>query len=217
MPPELQFDPAAGKKMNLIRCSQGHFYDSDRYPTCPHCGTGYQAPNPDATVSAGPGALNTRREEMPSTMSAPRGGARLPLGGPIDNDETVSFYKSAIGMEPVVGWLVCVEGSSLGRDYRLISGRNFIGRGKDQNVCIEGDNSVSRSRHAIVVYEPRGNQFLVQPGESRELCYLNDELVLSPMRLRQNDVLTLGSTKLMFIPCCSETFKWSTEENGEEN
>jgi len=150
-------------------------------------------------------------------MSVQRAGARIPLGGGIDEDETVSFYRSAIGLEPVVGWLVCIEGGSLGRDYRLISGRNFIGRGKDQNVRIEGDNSVSRSRHAIVVYEPRGNQFLVQPGESRELCYLNDELVLSPQRLKANDVLTLGSTKLMFFPCCSEAFKWSTKESGEEN
>lgn len=23
--------------MNLTRCAQGHFYDGEKYPSCPHC------------------------------------------------------------------------------------------------------------------------------------------------------------------------------------
>ena len=26
--------------MNLTKCSNGHFYDSDTYASCPHCGGG---------------------------------------------------------------------------------------------------------------------------------------------------------------------------------
>lgn len=81
---------------------------------------------------------------------------------------------------PVVGWLVCTEGVNKGTDYRLHQGRNFVGRSSEMDVCILGDNTVSRSSHAIVVYDPRSNVYLAQPGSSKELFYVNDKLVLRP-------------------------------------
>ena len=78
----------------------------------------------------------------------------------------------------------------------------------EMDICLMGDNTVSRSSHAVVVYDPRGNVYLAQPGESKELLYINDKLVLNTVELKPMDILSLGDTKLMFVPLCGEAFHW---------
>lgn len=53
--------------------------------------------------------------------------------------------------------------------------------------------------------------FLVQPGTSRELFYLNDKVVLGVEAVQSNDVLSIGKTDLMFIPLCSSQFSWEEQ------
>lgn len=65
----------------------------------------------------------------------------------IDNDKTVAVHVFENGIEPVVGWLVCVNGEEKGRDYRLIRGRNRIGRDSDMDVTIRKDQKVTREEH----------------------------------------------------------------------
>ncbi len=117
-------------------------------------------------------------------------------------------------VRPVVGWVVCVEGSCYGKSYDLHSGKNFIGRMPDMDICLEGDSHVSRSKHAIVVYDPKGKTFYLQSGESHELCYLNDKLILSEETLSDRDVIQVGESKLVFVQFCDETYRWEKDENG---
>lgn len=121
---------------------------------------------------------------------------------------TIGYYSRVIGVEPVVGWLVCIEGEYRGESFKLKSGRNFIGRAANMDVVLSADHSISRFKHAAVIYEPRSRQFIVATGESRELCYLNGEVVLSNMKMNAYDILNLGATSLMLIPCCGERFSW---------
>ena len=221
--------------MNLVRCENGHFYDRNINNSCPHCAGG-SVRNDNLTVpvtqSAGNEAVTTALSsaaaaEVTAPLTAPQSvslqdAVRAAVGGqssaiPGSGDEkTVSFYKRALGSEPVVGWLVCVDGLHFGEDFRLKSGRNFIGRGPEMDVVIAKDGAVSREKHAVVVYEPKGNMFLVMPGESKELCYLNDEVALTPKELKSNDILTVGDTKLMFIPCCSPVFNWDSAKKEDK-
>lgn len=133
-----------------------------------------------------------------------------------DDGRTISIYQTKIGIEPVTGWLVCVEGAAFGESFQLKSGRNFIGRAQSMDIVIAGDNSISREKHAIILYEPKKREFIAQAGESRELFYLNDEVVLNPVRLKQHDIVTVGNTKLMFFPCCSEKFSWEDYKEQEK-
>lgn len=130
---------------------------------------------------------------------------------PVQEDDgfTRHFFQQSLGTEPVVGWVVCVKGVHFGEDFKIKSGRNFIGRSAGMNICLSGDKSVSRDKHAILTYDPKSNTFLIQPGDSSELCYLNDEPVLIPVKLKANDKITLGETELVFVPFCSESFKWN--------
>jgi len=205
--------------MTLTRCSNGHFYDQDKFDQCPHCGTAKQinetvAMNRDnnQTVAlshdAASGASTSLKDAVAQAVTS--------ATASVDGNVTQSYYNRAIGTEPVVGWLVCVEGTHLGEDFRLKSGRNSIGRATGMDVPLTGDNTVSREKHAFVVYDPENQQFLALPGDARELCYLNDKLVLSAMELKINDVLKVGATKLMFFPCCTEAFHWNMVSKDKE-
>ncbi len=143
-----------------------------------------------------------------------------------DNDKTQSFYsvKKAgreYSLEPAVGWLVCLKGKNIGRDYRLCAGKNYIGRSDFMDVALQGEPTVSREKHAVLLFEPKKSIFLVQPGESRELAYLNDELILQPKVLKQGDIITVGEVDLLFVPLCSrDGFQWTqlqkADRTGEE-
>ncbi|MDO5574485.1 MAG: FHA domain-containing protein [bacterium] len=191
--------------MNLQKCSNGHFYDVEKYSTCPHCAGGFTAEQKETVVLDNQGSVETQALTQPLFADA----VNQAVGNTEkDSNVTVGFYSGLIGTEPVVGWLVCIEGEHFGEDFKLKSGRNFIGRASNMDVSLSGDVSVSREKHAIVVYEPRGRIFITQPGESSELFYLNDEVVLSNVTMKVNDILSIGKTKLMLIPCCSEAFCW---------
>ena len=132
-----------------------------------------------------------------------------------DENCTVGYYAQVIGVEPVVGWLVCIKGAYRGESFKLKSGRNFIGRAANMDIVLGADQSVSRLHHAAVVYDPKSRAFIVAAGDARELCYLNGDVVVTSQRLQAYDVLTLGNTELMLIPLCGEKFSWDdTTENG---
>ena len=195
--------------MNLIECPNHHYYDADRFPTCPYCNdvsnSGFSQTVPADPTTIGPTQPGDNEPEIPPTTTFTEENTTSNA----DIQKTVGYFEEDLGLEPVVGWLVCIEGSHLGKDFRLVSGRNFIGRNPKMDVALEGDSSVSREAHAVVVYEPKGNVYLIQPGTSKELSYLNDNVVLESKVIKPNDVITVGATKLMFIPCCSNKFNWS--------
>lgn len=210
--------------MNVITCPNGHYYDADKFPSCPHCSnfggmaTTIPADIEDISIpSTIPADINTTPEP---TVPDTSGNSKIITDdstNPSDIQKTIGYYEEDFGTEPVVGWLVCIDGAQKGKDYRLISGRNFIGRSKKMDVILEGDPSVSREAHAVVIYEPKSNTYMIQPGVSRELSYLNDQVVLESKAIKVNDVITIGATKLMFIPCCSSKFQWTTDIKDKED
>ena len=163
----------------------------------------------------GPAAPFPSSAAAPVQTAAPQTGQTAAADSMMDTEDncTIGYYSRVIGVEPVVGWLVCTEGEYKGESFKLKSGRNFIGRAANMDVVLSADHSISRFKHAAVIYEPRSRQFIVTAGESRELCYLNGDVVLSNMKMEAYDVLNLGNTSLMLVPCCGKRFSW---ENGLE-
>lgn len=165
-----------------------------------------QTPIPPVTPSgAVSGIMADTKDTMQSSVSE--------IMADTEDNCTIGYYSRVIGVEPVVGWLVCTEGEYRGESFKLKSGRNFIGRAANMDVVLSADHSISRYKHAAVIYEPRSRQFIVTAGESRELCYLNGDVVLSNMKMEAYDILNLGNTSLMLVPCCGKRFSW---ENGLE-
>lgn len=121
--------------------------------------------------------------------------------------KTVAFYDLP-GVEPVVGWLVCVKGEYIGQSFNLKTGRNNIGRAMNMDVPLAQEPSVSRNTHAVFIYEPQKKEFYIQAGDSSGLTYLNKELVMTFVPVNAYDNIKLGNCEFIFIPCCGEMFTW---------
>jgi hypothetical protein len=113
--------------------------------------------------------------------------------------------------DPVVGWLVIIEGRGKGADFRLGFGANAIGRGEGESVSLNfGDKQISRTNHGVLTYDPKGRKFYIQGGGGRSLTYLNDEVVLSPTQLSDRSIIQVGETKLKFVSFCDDNFNWES-------
>lgn len=108
---------------------------------------------------------------------------------------------------PVVGWLVVIEGPDFGKSFTLKTGKNFVGRSTEMDVVFN-DQTVSRNKHAIIVFEPKQRLFIAQSGDASTLFYLNGNVVLSNEILKPYDKIQLGDTTAMFVPFCGEQFGW---------
>jgi len=139
---------------------------------------------------------------------------RLVGGRPRREDEE---RRQDRGMDdPVVGWLVIVEGPGKGRAVPLGYGSNSIGRGATDRIKLDfGDEQISRSGHAVVTYDPRGRQFYVQHGGGTNLTYIGDQPVLAPTALPALSHISIGHTELRFVPLCGAEFDWQDTEGDE--
>lgn len=122
--------------------------------------------------------------------------------------KTMAFYNMETS-EPVVGWLVGIKGAYLGESFNLKTGRNMIGRSLKMDISLAKEGSVSRDRHAIIIFEPQKSKFYIQPGESNGLTYLNSELLLLPLELNAYDKVQLGKSEFIFCPLCGDSFSWN--------
>lgn len=206
--------------MALKRCEAGHYYDPQQHSSCPHCGIPglnidptMPVKNPIGTPDAFEAKTEPMRPDPGPTDDQDRGGTVQRARRPADEGKTVGLIKKKLGIDPVVGWLVCIAGPDRGRDYRVRSGRNFIGRGQSMHIAIMGDNAISREKHAVISYDPRKNWFKIAPGDGAGMVYLNDDAVDVPMALKAHDIVELGETTLIFIPFCGEHFQWNTESS----
>ena len=184
--------------------------------TAPLSGASVTAPQKTAPLSGTPvtaaqKTMPPRGYAVPGTP-APQasfaGGVSVAEGG-----KTMGLMQSQMGFDPVVGWLACVEGPSRGKSYTIRGGINSIGRGDRMDIVITGDLKISSENHAKISYSEKNNRFNLLPGEGRNIVYLNDEEVFSPMPLHAYDLIDFGETKLIFIPLCGEHFTWKKEED----
>ncbi|MBR4050458.1 MAG: FHA domain-containing protein [Clostridia bacterium] len=124
-----------------------------------------------------------------------------------DNHPAVNKSTSSAS-DPVVGWLVCVKGVHFGESFYIGTGKNSIGRNSDNRIVVWADKTISRVKHALIVYEPKKKQFYLQPGDSSGLTYLNDEYITESKIMKAHDVIELGESKFVFIPLCGDSFSW---------
>ncbi|GAB2022764.1 hypothetical protein RyT2_18380 [Pseudolactococcus yaeyamensis] len=173
----------------LTRCGNGHLFSSRRYGNiCPYC---------NMTVKEEK-ALNNQAVGTDETF-----------------DENSEYMDELQVIDPVVGWLVCIEGPQMGRDYRIMAEKNFIGRSDDMQIQILGDNRIARRNHAIIAYDPLKRITLILPGDSQGLVYLMNDAVYTPTELNPYDVIQLGNSKFLFIPLCGENFEWESMKQGK--
>jgi hypothetical protein len=194
-------EPGPGSSLKLIRCEKGHYYDPKKHTKCPFCA--------EQAIKFGPRRLTIEPSSDERTSPYDH---QPPPGRPRVGDDVPTrpphLVPDSAKIDPVVGWLVAIAGPEKGRDYRIRSENNTIGRSPDMHISIPGDDAISRERHSVITFDPQRNAFHLSPGESRGLVYLNGEALLSHKQLAPYDEIMLGETKLLFVPLCGDKFKW---------
>lgn len=204
---------------NLKQCPNGHYYDPGIHPSCPYC----------SNVSASVG--DDFRTDYPGTVADYDFPTAPPIKeNPVSETRPPEDYSAhtvpvmphrhsaeASGKEEepqwlVVGWLVAVEGPYRGKSFEIHHGNTYIGR-EEGDIILKKDRAVSAKRQANTVYEDRKNRFLLVAGQSTNLVYVDDELLpnSSNVELKPYSSIELGKSKFLFVPFCSDKFKWSDE------
>lgn len=233
--------------MEIVRCSKGHFYDSEENATCPMCAaeaarnknplgnniledgiipTEYfgqtgnshavdNTPSPTMPVDPNGGKVQgyqpTVSADYQHAQSSSNGNmGAYPKTEPIfpvaaSSEESTTF-------DPVVGWLVCIEGATKGNDYRIHSQNNYIGRSARMDISIPGDPHISAENSAIIAYDNEDRTFYFGPGSGRNIVRVNGKPALSVEKIEAYDVLTIGTTKLLFVPLCGDRFDWNEKK-----
>ncbi|MCP5536129.1 MAG: FHA domain-containing protein [Akkermansiaceae bacterium] len=118
--------------------------------------------------------------------------------------------------DPVVGWLVVIDGPGQGSMICIGEQDNRVGRGGGHDaprVCLGfGDAGISRSNAFVIRYDPKKRRFKILPGEGANIVYLNDEDLDSPTALKPGDIIEVSETKLRFAPFCGNDFDWADVE-----
>ena len=73
---------------------------------------------------------------------------------------------------------------------------------------IGGDQQISRRSHAMIAFDDVDAVYFVGPSAGRNLIKVNGRTVLNAMELKNYDVITIGTSKLIFVALCGEHFNW---------
>ena len=189
--------------MEIVRCSKGHFYDSEENATCPMCaaeaarnknplgnnilgddilptdyfgrtGDSYAVDNtPSPTMPVDPnggkvqGYQPTVSADYQHAQSSSNGNmGAYPKTEPIS--PVAASSEESTTFDPVVGWLVCIEGATKGNDYRIHSQNNYIGRSARMDISIPGDPHISAENSAIIAYDNEDRTFYF--GDEAVIC-----------------------------------------------
>ncbi|MGM0508834.1 MAG: FHA domain-containing protein [Fusobacteriota bacterium] len=177
--------------MKMKKCDNGHLYNSSKHEDCPYCDEkAIEKPKKKNKK----GSSNSKSNTMSNTSD--------------EVGKTMAYWSGEYGIDPVVGWIVCIEGSERGKDYKIRSEKNFIGRSEDMHITITGDKKISRRNHAVISYNPKERNFMIIPGGGTGIIYLDEEAVYGPMELSAYKVIEMGDSKFIFIPFCGQHFEW---------
>ena len=158
------------------------------------------------------------QSDMPSMMPAPPlepSSAPKPAAAAGAGAKTEFIRNDRAPVEPVVGWVVVVQGPGRGSFKPVYVGMNSLGRDASQRVCLDfGDETISRQEHAFITYDDELRRYWVQNGGKANIVRLGNEALTTPHELKGNDMIRIGKTVLRFYPVCSADFSW-TDEAGD--
>ncbi len=87
--------------MSLTRCPNGHMFSTRKHGNvCPYCSSSVE-------------------------FQGAKGGEKRPVQQVEEDEKTMPYMGEVKGIDPVTGWLVCIEGPQLGQDYRIMAEKNL--------------------------------------------------------------------------------------------
>ena len=154
-----------------------------------------------------------------NTSTYPKSGGdktKVAMPGPVATDKDAE-PKFSSGVDPVVGWLVVIDGPGRGRAVQLGPGANSIGRDPSERAAFAfGDDQISSKAHANIMYDEDERAFFIAHVSGTNLTRLNGTLVGNLTPIKSGDIVQLGKkTKARFMAFCDATFDWSDEQSSD--
>ncbi|MCR5105632.1 MAG: hypothetical protein K6B68_14450 [Eubacterium sp.] len=197
--------------MNVTKCVNGHYYDSDRFGQCPHCNE--QINNNEPAVRIKLPNMNVGVGKTPITRQGTEDvGETIPY---LDMDFAETMLKmqdsnNAPAMtrtykqeeQPqaaerlIMGWLVGIEGEDRGKFYPIYNEINYIA-----GVCVVFNEKLYRI-------------FIDLPGSSTSVDLNSRKLVENEYIYHHDKVRFKGNTYLV-VEVCREGFTWKKEEKQD--
>ena len=197
-------------------CPKGHAYDSS-LPSCPFC-LPNQGVGLNQTAPANPYDGTLPPTAPVNQYDSNQGGSVAPTMpvqqktkfiGDLSVTSNATSTQQAVQarVRPVVGWLVCVQGPDIGKDFRLHTHFNHVGRNKDQDVCLS-DPTVS-GEHFTVSYDMQHNHYFADMNKGSTFVYINSYPLGGRTVLKKGDQIKVGDSLLVFIPLEQQDVKWN--------
>ncbi|MBE5943139.1 MAG: FHA domain-containing protein [Lachnospiraceae bacterium] len=168
--------------MKLTKCPNNHYYNADKLPFCPHC----------IHVENGISVSDIRGERQAD----------------IDTVSVHTITPPADFQKKTIGWLVCVEGNTVGESFTVYDCDNYIGRSSHMNICLSKEPTVSRESHACISYNKETKDISIAPTSDGSPVLLNDALLTETHTLSNRNLIQLGDCVLLFVALCDEDFSW---------
>ncbi len=221
--------------MAMQQCPNGHLYDDSKNSSCPYCSNGNSI---NVTVPLSEGHSPVGGNMFPQTAPLDGFGGQeyippqphvqppvqneFPPTAPVGEPFGPTIYKADVvnenGIVEVRGWLVCLEGARRGEDFKIHGEKNTIGRGGENDIKLDFDTSISKGVNAIISYDLRNNKFFIfWGGQSKNNIYVNNQMLMTPIELKDYDVIEIGSTKMIFRTLCNDEFNWEEIKKAEKD
>ena len=184
--------------MATKKCANGHIYDPNVYgDNCPFCPSGEtvninEGGRTRVNNDQYNGSTDATRPTQPVNPEEDFGGGTV-----ITHVEPGYTNVSGGSNKKLVGLLVCYDLNTYGQVFNIYEGRNMIGRKATVDIPISGDQQVS-SEHLVILYREAEGVFWCIDNKSSNGTFVN-EVFQNETQLKTNDVIRIGSTRLIFI------------------
>lgn len=177
-----------------------HYYDSERYSSCPYCKQDGKSVNP---------GINSMQNTSPVSPTNPvQNFNPPPTGGKVHNKTLTLGTNENSAVPFVVGWLICIEGEDYGKDFRLHAENNYIGRDNPECDINLNDGYVS-GKHFVINYDTLNGEFSIYIDGGKNAVYVNNKSLLKNTAvLKKGDIIKVGKTLLVFIPLDTSIVQW---------
>lgn len=201
----------------LKQCDKGHYFE-ENIDVCPYCPKqSVSLPKTEFTSDKKSPEESPKGTDVLSTAlyagTEKVGGSETPIETKIEKSPGNTFDPLKTSITPsegaegdkigettqrrkLRGWLVTFDLFEFGTDFKIIEGRNTIGKDAENAITIK-DSEVSGS-HAIILC--RHDEFLIEDEMSTNGTYINGTELgpRSPHVLSDGDKIKIGKIELLF-------------------
>lgn len=193
-------------------CPNGHQYDSsiygDKCPFCPDCNhtqvnfgaagvgeTQKTAVNNDFGGGGyNVGATAPTAPYFPDMPDVPGGGG----GHTVIRSVGQPGMPNPDGGRKVIGVLVSYSHNPAGDVFKVYEGRNIVGRDHACDISFPMDDKMS-GRHLLLLFREAEGIVWANDENSSNGTYINGKFAGTRTELHTNDIIVIGSTKLVFL------------------